>query len=126
VKITKEIVAIIALTTIAVAGLMEGYSEHLIWGIITLIGTVAGYQIGTAHAKAKPVAGRLGIPVIKVQFYYRKLVSSICYLVGIFLLGEHLWTHGTTWNWVFPPGHELYGLLIIIAGILIGLKGKGK
>jgi len=125
-KITKEVVAIICLTVIAVVGMMEGFSEHFVWGIITLIGTVAGYQVGVAHAKAKPVAARLGILTFDVPFYYRKLASSICYLIGVFLLGEHLWTHGTTWDWAFPPGHELWGLIIIIAGILIGLRREGE
>jgi len=118
---SKEIVAIIALTILGVAFANFGVSEHILHGIVTGIAGIAGFKLGHRYADIKR---KLDVTDAKFPYYYRQLIATICYLSGAFLLIEHLYTHGTTWNWTFPPGHELYALLVIIAGILIGFRKK--
>jgi len=117
--ISKEIVAIICLTILGVAFANFGVSEHILWGVLVAISGIAGFKLGYRIAESKAAIGEIRFP-----YYYRQLISTICYLAGSFLLIEHVWSHGTTWNWTFPPGHELWGLLAIIAGILIGLRTR--
>ena len=57
--------------------------------------------------------------------YYRKLISICFLLVGIFLVGEHIYMYGG-FDFEDFCGHEWYGLIAIILGILIALRYKGK
>ena len=62
---------------------------------------------------------------VKIK-YYKKLASYLCILSGSGLLLEHLFTWGgfDLLDW---PGHEWFGLILIITGFLIsGRWQKGK
>jgi len=119
---SKEIVAIIGLTILGVVFANFGVSERVLYGIVVGIAGIAGFKMG--YIKALRGHAEREEFYLTFEYYYRQLLSTICYLAGAFLLAEHLWTHGSSWDWTFPPGHELWGLLAIIAGILIGLRTR--
>ncbi len=58
--------------------------------------------------------------------YYKKLISFICIIVGAGLLIEHLFAWGG-FDLLDFPGHEWWGILLVIIGFLIGGRwSKGK
>ena len=54
--------------------------------------------------------------------YYKKLISTILLLIGIFLLIEHLWSWGY-YDFKFLC-HSFYGLVLIIIAYILNLDKK--
>jgi len=54
--------------------------------------------------------------------YYRRLLSTICLALGFTLLIEHLYVWGGFDISDFPLGHEWLGLILVIAGFILGLR----
>jgi len=57
--------------------------------------------------------------------YQRKLGSVTAIGLGAFLLSEHIWSWGGA-DLDDVPGHEWYGIILIIGGLLLGARWKGK
>lgn len=58
--------------------------------------------------------------------YYRKLGSLCSILLGTFLLSEHIWVWGGFDVDDLPFGHEWYGILLILGGILLSARKNGE
>lgn len=57
--------------------------------------------------------------------YQRKLGSVSAIGLGAFLLIEHIYAWGGA-DLDDVPGHEWWGMIMIIVGILLGARWKGK
>jgi cytochrome b subunit of formate dehydrogenase len=57
--------------------------------------------------------------------YYRKLIAGLMLMAGTFLIAEHI----INWGGVDvddPIGHEYYGLILFIGGIVMVARWKGR
>ncbi len=66
------------------------------------------------------------IPESEKPAEYRKLGGLSSIVLGSFLLAEHIYTWGGFDLDDFPFGHEWYGLGLIIFGVLLASRRKGK
>ena len=57
--------------------------------------------------------------------YQRKLGAVVAIGLGAFLLLEHIWSWGGA-DLDDVPGHEWYGIILVIGGILLGARWKGN
>lgn len=119
----------LAIVGLAVVGIGWAYFDSLPVEIMSLIvvgiAGLGGYELkNLVQNLENSIYGSKYSALKRKTFYWRKLLSTICYLTSSFLFIEHLWTHNTSWDLNFPPGHELYALIILIAGIVLGLKRK--